>query len=76
MSRANVPPVNVTSTVASSPIELLIGVKLSRYAPVMVYSGFVADSVVPLGEMTSVEDLPTQDDKTDSISVSDAAVDP
>ena len=70
------PPVKVTSTVASSPMELFTGVKLSRYAPVIVYSGFEADSVVPLGEMTSVEDLPTQAERTDSISVSGAAVDP
>ena len=54
MSLAQVPPVKVASTVASSPTVLLIGVKFASMQFVMVYSGFVADSVVPLGLMTSV----------------------
>ncbi len=48
----------------------LMGVKFSRYAPVMVYSGLVADSVVPDGLMTSVDDLPT--DACSASSTSDA----
>jgi hypothetical protein len=42
---ANVPPVNVSVIVLSSPSEALIGVWLSRYAPVKVYLGASAAGV-------------------------------
>ncbi|NBW39002.1 MAG: hypothetical protein EBR30_29095, partial [Cytophagia bacterium] len=54
MSRAQVPPVKVTSWVESSPTVELIGVNASRKHPVIVYSGLEADSVVPEGLMIRV----------------------
>lgn len=54
MSRAQVPDVNVNSTVASSPIDELMTLALGHMQFVIVYSGFDADSVVPDGEITNV----------------------
>ena len=51
MSRANVPPVKVTSIIESSPYEPVIGVNDDNIVFEMVYSGFEADSVAPAGEM-------------------------
>ena len=55
MSRANVPPVKVTSIIDSSPYEPVIGVNDASMAFVMVYSGLVADSDAPAGDMTSTD---------------------
>jgi hypothetical protein len=55
MSRAKVPPVKVTSIIDSSPYEPVIGVNDARNALVTVYSGFVADSEAPAGEMVITE---------------------
>jgi hypothetical protein len=61
MSRAHVPPVNVAVTMPSSPTVDAIGVKLSSMQLVNVYSGLLADSVVPDGLMTRVVlPVPTQ----------------
>jgi len=54
MSRAQVPPTNEHSTVAISPTVELIGVNEASIAFVIVYSGLLADSVVPLGEIIRV----------------------
>lgn len=53
-SRPQVPPVNTAVTVAISPTVELTGVNDANMQLVIVYSGFVADSDVPLGEMTRV----------------------
>jgi hypothetical protein len=53
-SRAQVPPTNVKSTEAISPTVLLITGAFASIAPVMVYSGLDADSVVPEGLITKV----------------------
>ena len=55
MSRANVPPVNVTSIIESSPYEPVIGVNDASIALVMVYSGLVADSEAPAGDKVSTD---------------------
>ena len=55
MSRANVPPVKVTSIIESSPYEPLIGWNDARNALVTVYSGLLADSVAPAGEIVITE---------------------
>ena len=61
MSRAQVPPVKEASTVASSPTVELIGVKEANMQLVIVYSGFVAASDTPDGEMVKiVVPVPTQ----------------
>ena len=54
MSRANVPPVNDAVIMDSSPYAPLIGVKDESIALVIVYSGFVALSLEPAGEITKV----------------------
>ena len=70
MSRTQVPPVNEASTVASSPTVELIGVKFASIQLVKTYSGFVADSVAPEGEMVrTVVPVPTHDAKIASTSV-------
>ena len=69
MSRTQVPPVKVASTVESSPTVELIGVKLASMQFVMTYSGFDADSVVPDGEMVKmVVPVPTHDARMASTS--------
>ena len=69
MSRAQVPPVKVHSTVANSPTLLFTGVKFASMQFVMVYSGFEADSVVPLGLITNVVvPVPTHDARMASTS--------
>ena len=61
--------VNVTFTIDNSPTFDAIGVKFARNAPVMVYSGLLADSVVPDGEITKVTaSSPTTSHKVASIS--------
>ena len=61
--------IEVTLTIDSSPTLELIGVKFARNAPVIVYSGLVADSVVPEGEMVRVtESSPHTSHKVASIS--------
>ena len=68
-SRTQVPPVKVASTVASSPTVELIGVKDASMAFVMTYSGLLADSVTPDGEIVKiVVPVPTHDAKTASTS--------
>jgi hypothetical protein len=68
-SRTQVPPVKEASTVASSPTVELIGVKLASIQFVRTYSGFVADSVVPDGEMVkTVVPVPTHDARIASTS--------
>jgi hypothetical protein len=70
MSRTQVPPVKEASTVASSPTVELIGVKLASMQLVRTYSGFVADSVAPDGEMVKVVvPVPTHDARMASTSV-------
>jgi hypothetical protein len=70
MSRTQVPPVNDASTVANSPTVELIGVKFASMQLVRTYSGLVADSVVPDGEIVNtVEPVPTHDARIASISV-------
>jgi hypothetical protein len=60
-SRTQVPPVNCAVTVASDPTVELIGVNEASIAFVMTYSGLVADSVVPDGEIVkTVVPVPTQ----------------
>ena len=54
MSRANVPPVKDALIVDSSPTVALIGVKVAIIALLIVYSGLVADSDEPAGEITRV----------------------
>ena len=69
MSRTQVPPVKVASTVASSPTVELIGVKDASIQFAIVYSGLLADSVVPDGEITRVVvPVPTHDAKIASTS--------
>ena len=69
-SRTQVPPVKVASTVASSPTVELIGVKLANIQFVMMYSGLLADSVVPDGEMVKiVVPVPTHEARTASTSL-------
>jgi hypothetical protein len=69
-SRAQVPPVKVASTVASSPTVELIGVKDASMQFVIVYSGLLADSVVPDGEITRVVvPVPTHELRIPSTSV-------
>jgi hypothetical protein len=60
-SRTQVPAVKLASTVASSPTVELIGVNDASIQFVITYSGFVADSVAPDGEMVrTVVPVPTQ----------------
>jgi len=54
MSRTQVPPVNCAVTVASDPTVELIGVNDASIAFVMTYSGLLAVSDVPDGEMVNV----------------------
>ena len=69
MSRTQVPPVKEAVTVASVPTAELIGVKFVSMQFVIVYSGLVADSVVPDGEMTRVVvPVPTHDARIASTS--------
>ena len=69
-SRTQVPPVNVAVTMASSPTVDAIGVKFWSMQLAMVYSGFVADSVVPDGLITRVVvPVPTQLDRMPSTSL-------
>ena len=70
MSRTQVPPVKVAVTVASSPTVELIGVKFANMQLVKTYSGFVADSVAPDGEMVRIVlPVPTHEAKIASTSV-------
>ena len=70
MSRTQVPPVKLAVTVAISPTVELIGVKLASMAFVMVYSGLLADSVVPDGLITNVVvPVPTHDARMASTSL-------
>jgi hypothetical protein len=55
MSRTKVPPVQTASIILSSPYEPVIGVNEEIMAELIVYSGLLADSVAPAGEITSVE---------------------
>jgi hypothetical protein len=55
ISRANVPPWKVTSIIDSSPYEPLIGWNDERKQLVTVYSGLLADSVAPAGEIVITE---------------------
>ena len=60
-SRTQVPAVKLASTVASSPTVELMGVKLESMQFVITYSGFVADSDAPDGEIVrTVVPVPTQ----------------
>ena len=54
MSRAHVPDVQVKSTWANSPTDELMTGADASIALRIVYSGLLADSVVPDGEMTNV----------------------
>jgi hypothetical protein len=68
-SRTHVPPVKEASTVASSPTVELIGVKLASIQLVKTYSGFVAVSDVPDGEMVkTVVPKPTHEARMASTS--------
>ena len=69
MSRAYDPPLNTASTTESSPTVVLIGVTVSRKHPVSVYSGLLADSVVPDGLTTIVQVVPNKVFKYVSTSV-------
>ncbi len=61
--------------IASSPTVEETGLKEASMAFVIVYSGFEADSVVPLGEMTRVVDpCPTR--AAHMVSISEVAPDP
>jgi hypothetical protein len=69
-SRTQVPPVNCAVTVASEPTVELIGVNEASIAFVMTYSGFVALSDVPDGEMVkTVVPVPTHEARIASTSV-------
>jgi hypothetical protein len=57
---ASTPPENSRSIVDNSPREALIGVCADKYAPVNVYSGFVADVAPDAGFSTSVVVVPTR----------------
>jgi hypothetical protein len=62
--------VNCAVTVASDPTVELMGVNDASMQFVMTYSGFVADSVVPDGEIVrTVVPVPTQLLKIASTSV-------
>jgi hypothetical protein len=54
------PPENSRSIVDNSPREAAMGVCAERYAPVSVYSGFVADVAPDAGFSTSVVVVPTR----------------
>jgi hypothetical protein len=54
MSRAQVPEVNDSSTVANSPTVELMTLADGHIAFKIVYSGLLEDSVVPDGEITNV----------------------
>jgi hypothetical protein len=54
MSRTQVPPVHCAVTVLREPTVELIGVNEASMALLMTYSGLLADSVVPEGEMVNV----------------------
>ena len=69
MSRAYDPPRKTASTTLSSPTDVFIGVTVSRKHPVSVYSGLLADSVVPDGLTTMVEATPKRVFKYVSTSV-------
>ena len=70
ISRTQVPPVKEASTVASSPTVELIGVKDASMQLVITYSGLVADSVAPDGEMVKIVlPVPTHDARIASTSV-------
>jgi hypothetical protein len=54
MSRTHVPAVHVVSTVANSPTVELIGVNDESMTLLKTYSGLLADSVAPDGEMVKI----------------------
>jgi hypothetical protein len=69
-SRTQVPPVNCAVTVAREPTVELIGVNEASIAFVMTYSGLVADSDAPDGEIVkTVVPVPRQLLKIASTSV-------
>ena len=70
MSRTQVPPVPEISTVANSPTVELIGVNDEIIKLEITYSGLLADSVVPDGEMVRiVVPVPTHEARMASTSL-------
>ena len=69
MSRTQVPAVNCAVTVARVPTDELIGVNELSIQFVMTYSGLLADSVVPDGEIVrTVVPVPRQEKRIASTS--------